>query len=230
MTARLTIMRKAAISVLIAMMAACHANSAWAQTKGDVSSRFTISLIPDSIQQFIRGKSYKDNCTVPMNDLRYIRCLHVNAEGQTLEGEMIVNKKIARQVKEILYQLYVNRYPIERMRLIDHWDANDEQSMRANNSSAFNFRFISHTKKVSKHGLGLAVDINPLYNPYHKQLKDGTEVVEPATGKPYLNRKKAFKYKITANDLCCRLFKKYGFSWGGNWKRMKDYQHFEANF
>ena len=83
---------------------------------------------------------------------------------------------------------------------------------------------------MSKHGYGMAVDINPLYNPYHKRLKNGKEVVEPATARPYLNRKKEFKYKIEADDLCCRLFKKYGFSWGGNWKTMKDYQHFEANF
>lgn len=229
--------KKLCMLVLIGMMV-CTISSISSQTispsstqsANDISRHFSISLIPDSIQRLIKGKSYKADCTIPMNDLRYIRCLHITAEGQTKEGEMIVNKKIARQVKEILYQLYINRYPIESIQLIDHWNADDEQSMRANNSSAFNFRYISHTKKVSKHGHGMAVDINPLYNPYHKRLKNGKEVVEPATAKPYLNRKKAFKYKIEADDLCCRLFKKYGFSWGGNWKTMKDYQHFEANF
>ena len=69
------------------------------------------------------------------------------------------------------------KYPIERRDCIDYWDADDERAMRANNSSSFNFRFISHTHTVSKPGRGLAVDINTLYNPYHKRLKNGKEVV-----------------------------------------------------
>ena len=113
------------------------------------------------------------------------------------------------------------------MRLIDYWDADDEQAMTANNSSSFNFRFISHTRKVSKHGMGMAIDINPLYNPYTKTLRNGKTIVEPAAGKPYLDRQREYKYKITRGDLCCRLFRKYGFRWGGDWKTMKDYQHFE---
>lgn len=79
--------------------------------------------------------------------------------------------------------------------------------MRANNSSSFNFRFISHTHTVSKHGRGLAVDINTLYNPYHKRLKNGKEVVEPATARPYLDRSKNHAYMIKKGDLCYRLFK-----------------------
>lgn len=82
------------------------------------------------------------------------------------------------------------------MRLIDYWDADDERAMRANNSSSFNFRFISHTHTVSKHGRGLAVDINTLYNPYHKRLKNGKDVVEPATARPYLDRSKNHAYMI----------------------------------
>jgi hypothetical protein len=113
------------------------------------------------------------------------------------------------------------------MRLIDYWDADDERAMRANNSSSFNFRFISHTHTVSKHGRGLAVDINTLYNPYHKRLKNGKEVVEPATARPYLDRSKNHAYMIKKGDLCYRLFKAKGFRWGGDWKHSKDYQHFE---
>ena len=113
------------------------------------------------------------------------------------------------------------------MRLIDNYEADDELSMRDNNSSAFNFRFISHTTKVSKHGLGLAVDINTLYNPYTKTLRDGTRIVEPATGEPYLDREASFPYKIVRGDLCWRLFTERGFTWGGDWTSVKDYQHFE---
>lgn len=183
--------------------------------------------IPDSVFNLMQGKSFKQNCTVPRNDLRYILCLHRDINGRAIVGEMVVNKKISSKVLNIFYQLYLAHYPIEKMRLVDYWNAVDEMSMRDNNSSSFNFRFMSHSTKVSKHGLGVAIDINPLYNPYHKILKDGKEIIEPETGAPYCNRSKSFPYKVEKGDLCYRLFTENGFEWGGDWKTLKDYQHFE---
>lgn len=183
--------------------------------------------IPDTIFELMKGKSFKDDCTVPRSDLRYLLCLHRDINGKAIVGEMIVNKKISQTVLHILHELYKASYPIERMRLVDYWDADDEMLMRDNNSSSFNFRFISHTTTVSKHGKGVAIDINTLYNPYHKILADGTEVIEPATGAPYLDRSKSFPYKIEKGDLCYRLFTENGFEWGGEWTTRKDYQHFE---
>ena len=188
---------------------------------------FSIHAIPDTIFALMQGRSYKRDCTVARSSLRYILCLHRDDGGRSIVGEMVVNKSIAADVVEIFRRLYEAGYPIERMRLIDYWDADDERAMTANNSSSFNFRFISHTRKVSKHGMGLAIDINPLYNPYTKTLRGGKAIVEPSAGRPYLDRNRKFKYKITRGDLCYRLFRKYGFRWGGDWKTMKDYQHFE---
>lgn len=188
---------------------------------------FTCTAIPDTVFALMRGKSYKAHCTVPRKSLRYLRCLHRDKDGNILVGEMVVNRSVAADVLGIFRQLYEAAYPIERMRLIDYWDADDERAMRMNNSSSFNFRFISHTTTVSKHGKGMAVDINTLYNPYHKKLANGTEVIEPATGKPYLDRSASFPYKIVKGDLCYRLFKAKGFRWGGDWTNRKDYQHFE---
>ena len=188
---------------------------------------FSINAIPDSIFALMRGRSYKSDCTIARSSLRYILCLHRDDGGRAIVGEMVVNKAIADDVLHIFRELFEGGYPIERMRLIDYWDADDERAMTANNSSSFNFRFISHTNKVSKHGMGMAIDINPLYNPYTKTLRNGTSIVEPAAGKAYLDRRRQFRYKITRGDLCHRLFRKYGFRWGGDWKTMKDYQHFE---
>lgn len=140
---------------------------------------------------------------------------------------MVVNMLVADDVVDIFRQLYENAYPIERMRLVDYWNADDEMSMRDNNSSSFNFRFITHTTKVSKHGRGVAIDINTLYNPYYKLYADGTEVVEPATATAYLDRTAEFPYKIVKGDLCYNLFIQHGFEWGGEWTSCKDYQHFE---
>ena len=187
---------------------------------------FSISEISDEIFARIKGKSFKDDCTLPREDLRYLHVLHKDKDGNVHEGEMIVNKHIAQDVLDILRELYENDYPIERMKLVDEYNADDELSMEDNNSSSFNFRFISHTTRVSKHGLGLAVDINTLYNPYTKVV-DGERIVEPVTGEPYLDREASFDYKIEKDDLCYKLFIEHGFEWGGEWTDRKDYQHFE---
>ena len=193
---------------------------------------FSVSEISDELfDRMKRGNTYKEDCIVPREDLRYLLVLHKDKDGNTHQGEMVVHKLIAEDVLEIFEELYDADYPIERMVLPDNYLADDETMMRDNNSSCFNFRFISHTNKVSKHGLGMAVDINTLYNPYHKTVtnEDGTteEVIEPATGEPYLDRTKDFDYKIEKDDLCYRLFTEKGFEWGGEWSDMKDYQHFE---
>ena len=195
-------------------------------TEEDVSDQFYITPITDEIFARIEGKSFKDDCTLSRDDLRYLHVLHKDLEGNVHEGEMIVNYHIAEDVLDILKQLYEADYPIEKIRLVDEYDADDEASMEDNNSSSFNFRFISHTTKVSKHGLGLAVDINTLYNPYTKVV-DGERIVEPVTGEPYLDREADFPYKIDENDLCYKLFIEKGFEWGGAWEDRKDYQHFE---
>lgn len=192
----------------------------------DTKSDFYIAKIDDDLFERIKGKSFKDNCTVPREDLRYLHLIHTNLDGETLEGEMIVNVHIAETVLEIFKELYDAKYPIERIRLVDEYDADDETSMRDNNSSSFNFRFISNTTKVSKHGLGMAIDINTLYNPYVKKTDEG-QIVEPATATEYVDRTKDFPYKISQDDLAYKLFIEHGFEWGGNWESLKDYQHFE---
>lgn len=191
-----------------------------------MEKNFCISEIDEKIFSRIKGKSYKKNCIVPIENLRYLKVLHKNLNGETCEGEIICNVYVADVLLEIFKTLYTADYPIEKIRLVDEYDADDELSMRDNNSSCFNFRFISHTKNISKHGLGLAVDINPLYNPYIKTV-DGKKILEPATAENYLDREKNFPYKITDEDLCYKIFIEHGFEWGGNWTHCKDYQHFE---
>ena len=189
---------------------------------------FYVSRIDEKLFARIKGKSYKDNCTLPLDDLRYVHVLHKDIDGKTHSGEIICNVHIAHDVLDIFMKLYEAGYPIEKIRLVDEYDADDETSMRDNNSSCFNFRFISHTTKISKHGLGLAVDINTLYNPYIKEV-GGKKILEPATAEAYTDRTKSFSYKIEPGDLCYKLFTEHGFEWGGEWKSVKDYQHFEVS-
>lgn len=196
------------------------------QTYENNKEQFYISEIPDDIFEKMQGKSYKADCTLPRENLRYIHVLHVGFDNQVHEGELVVNKDIADDVLEIFKELYESGYQIEKVRLVDEYDADDEASMSDNNSSAFNFRFISHTTKISKHGMGMAVDINTLYNPYVKTV-DGELSIEPANGADYVDRSKDFSHKIDHDDLCYKLFTEHGFEWGGDWTHSKDYQHFE---
>lgn len=190
---------------------------------------FYISEIPDDIFAKMQGKSYKEDCTVPREDLRYVHVRHMGFDGEAKDGELVVNKAIADDVLAIFEELYKADYPIEKVRLVDEYDADDEASMSDNNSSAFNFRFISHTTRISKHGLGMAVDINTRYNPYVKTV-NGKLSIEPANGADYVDRSKDFPYKIDHDDLCYKLFTEHGFTWGGDWTHSKDYQHFERDY
>lgn len=200
---------------------------------GGLDAWFKSEEISDEVFDRMWLKSWKENCPLDRSDLRYLKVLHRNADGQPQRGEMVVNAAIADKVTGIFRQLYEANYRIERMVLIDNYGADDEASMRANNSSSFNFRFMTgSTTKISKHGLGLAIDINTLYNPYVKRQEDGTWHIEPATGEPYAfdrENRTDIPYKIDHNDLAYHLFTEAGFEWGGDWTSLKDYQHFEIN-
>ena len=195
------------------------------KTTGSIKS-FYYEELTKEIKERINGKSYGENCDVPYEELRYIKVLHWGFDGETHIGEMIVNKAIAEDVVEIFKELYEAKYPIERMVLVDEYDADDNTSMAANNSSAFNYRVIEGTKRISLHSYGMAIDINPLYNPYVHTV-DGERVVTPLEGAKYEDRSLDCPYYIHAGDACYEAFIKRGFTWGGNWKSNKDYQHFQ---
>ncbi len=186
---------------------------------------FTSSPITPEIEARIRGISYPENCPVPLSSLRYLTVLHIGFDGQTHVGELIVHEQIARPVLEIFHKLYLANYPIEKIRLIDDYNANDEASMTDNNTSAFCCRPIAGTATLSLHSYGLAVDINPLYNPYVNGdlIAPATSAYDRETGtvlSPHF---------MTEENYCVKLFQAYGFTWGGEWNGLKDYQHFEYN-
>jgi len=190
---------------------------------------FSSEPIGDSTFARMIGKTWKKDCPLKRSDFRYLRIVHCNAEGHPQMGEMVCHRQIAAVLLRIFRELYEAGYRIERMQLMDDFNADDETAMRANNTSCFNYRTISGTKRISKHGMGLAVDINTLYNPYVVTRKGKTHV-EPTTGRKYAfnrDKRKDIPYKIDRNDLAYKLFTKNGFKWGGAWQYSKDYQHFE---
>ncbi len=191
---------------------------------------FYYEPLTDTVKQRITGISYPESgCTVPYEDLHYVGLLYRDFNGEEQTGELICNKAIAQDMVEIFYELYRNDYQIERVRLIDEYDGDDTASMADNNTSCFNYRVVDGTTNLSKHAYGLAIDINPFYNPYVVFHKGGTgnTYISPAGSEIYADRSQEFPYKIDENDLCYRLFTEHGFTWGGNWNSSKDYQHFQ---
>ncbi|MCR5545785.1 MAG: M15 family metallopeptidase [Lachnospiraceae bacterium] len=183
---------------------------------------FSSEEISDEVFERIYGISYGKDCTIPREDLRYLQITYVGFDEKDHVGEMICNKVIAEDLLDIFEKLYEARYEIEGMELVDNYNGDDEASMEANNSSCFNFRFIAGTTKISNHGKGMAVDINPLYNPYIT-----SSGYTPVNAGEYVDRSRDFEHKIDENDLCYQLFIEHGFTWGGSWNSSKDYQHFE---
>ena len=196
-----------------------------------MDSLFVCLPIDDTLFARINGRSWRADCPLSRDALLYLRLLHRNAEGQAQTGEMIVNRDIAQACLRIFRALFEADYRIERIALVDEYGADDEQVMTANVTSCFNFRYMTgSTTKISKHGLGLAIDLNPLYNPYVKRRADGSLYVEPEAGRPFAEKRESrddIPYKIDENDLAYRLFVEEGFEWGGAWKSCQDYQHFE---
>lgn len=190
---------------------------------------FVAETISDEVFARMWNKSYKKGCPVPREQLRYLKVLHRNAEGNIQLGEMVCNAIIADKLVRIFRSLYDAGYKIESMRLVDDFNADDDLSMKANNTSCFNYRPVPGTQHLSNHAKGLALDLNPLYNPFVRTRNGVTEVL-PKTGRKYaFNRatRKEIPYKIDRNDLAYKKFIAEGFNWGGAWRTMKDYQHFE---
>ena len=195
---------------------------------GGEESCFAILPVDSAMAaRMIAGGSYPaEGALIGLDELRCIRVLHVNLDRDTLAGEMVCNKAIADDLVAIFRELFHQGYPIERMVPIYEYGADDEKSMRANNSSSFCYRVIAGSTRLSKHASGMAVDLNPLYNPYVKTT-DGKTVIQPATAGPYVDRKADYPYKIDEKDAAYKLFVAHGFTWGGAWNSLKDYQHFE---
>ncbi len=195
---------------------------------GELDNYFVSYTIDDDLFKRIYGLSYKEDCTIPREELRYLKVLHYGYDRQIYVGELMVNAELAGDFLEIFRALYENQYEIEKMLLVDDFGADDNWSIENNNTSAFNYRVSTlDGVTLSNHAFGRAIDINPLHNPYVTYYDWGMDTYFDESI-PYMNREdSSLKHMINHEDLCCRLFIEHGFTWGGDWENPKDYQHFE---
>ncbi len=185
----------------------------------------------DEVYNYINGKSYKENPYVALSDLRYIKVLHYNFDHRIQVGEMIVNKAIAKDVLHIFRELFDAEYEICSMYLIDRFwtgdpDSTDDMSCHYNNTSCFCYRTATRSSSISRHALGMAIDINPQQNPY-VWYENGKKTVYDKNSKAYIDRSSGAPHMIVTGDICWKTFTGYGFDWGGDWSDPIDYQHWE---
>lgn len=190
---------------------------------------YRIFKIDNSIKErMIDGESYKKGCPIPLGDLRYLEVSYIDFNGKSDIGEIIIHKDVAKETVDIFRKLYKINYPIKQMRLVSDFKADDWQSIEADNTSAFNCRNIAGTNRWSKHAYGKAIDINPLENPYIS--KKGTishQYSLQYKKRIHKNNSPQDKAILLPNDKATKIFKSYGWIWGGDWNSIKDYQHFE---
>lgn len=212
-----------------------QANSVGLGTKEDIS---------ESIKEKMRGKSMPDGASISYDDLSYLTIPYYDFDGKVQKGNMIVRKELADEVLLIFQELYNIKYPIYKMQLIDNYNGTGEDldwnSIEANNTSAFCYRNSVGGDTISNHGLGQAIDINPLINPYI--AKEGEKSSHDVSNEcNYISRNVstwkdetdkwsleiAKEAEIDTDTEIYKIFKKYGWTWGGDWNSPKDYQHFE---
>jgi hypothetical protein len=186
-----------------------------------MSDDFEIMEIGEEIYSRISGVTLPQNAKISVDELRYLKVRHIGFDGAEHTGELICCRGLADELLEIFRELFEARYPIEKIRLADEYGGDDDKIMADNNSSCFNYRCVANTNTLSLHGMGRAVDINPLYNPY---IQNG--VVMPENAVQYADRTADFEHKITHGDVCFKIFAAHGWLWGGDWENDKDYQHF----
>ena len=169
--------------------------------------------------------SWRPGCPVAPAQLRRLRVRYWGFDRRAHTGSAIVNARAVRPLTRVFARLYARRFPIRRMRPVDAYGGRDERSLAADNTAAFNCRYAvaSGPKRWSVHAYGLAIDVDPVENPY---VLGGT--VHPRAGRAYLDRSRVRRGMAVRGGVLVQAFASVGWSWGGRWASSPDYQHFSA--
>ena len=184
---------------------------------------FVAEILPlsDEIRRRVTGTSWRDEPRCPrFEQLAYLRVAHVTFDGRVARGELIVAAAIAVRAALLFRRLYALGFPIRQMRLVDEFGASDDASMAADNTSAFNFRVVAGTDVLSQHALGLAIDINPVENPWRKPDR-----IVPPAGEAFADRARIRPGMIVRPGPVVATFDELGWEWGGDWRHAFDDHH-----
>jgi hypothetical protein len=190
-----------------------------------------IDALPIALAAQMRGATWHPGCPVPLDGLSLLHFNYWGFGGNVLRGPMVVNATEAEDVLGVFHKLYDARFPIKRVSLstpfhpkafAQHRRIDSNRSVTA----SFNCRPVVTATgpgdDFSQHAYGLAIDLNPLQNPY--VTNDG--FVRNRAAEPYTVRSRHLEGMIHEGDVVVRSFAAIGWEWGGNWSGDKDYMHF----
>ena len=179
-------------------------------------SRVTAAQLPHS---------WRPGCPVAPTQLRRLRFTYWGFDRRAHSGAVIARDAAMPDLVRVFRRLYASRFPLRRVRPIDAYGGNDERSLAADNTAAFNCRYVvgPGPRRWSTHAYGLAIDVNPVENPY---LERGR--VHPRAGAAYLDRTTMRPGMAFPSGVLVRAFAAVGWRWGGRWAGSPDYQHFSA--
>ena len=183
----------------------------------------TVSVVDDSVAARMQA-SWRAGCPVPLEDLRLLTVAHWDFAGRVRTGELVIHAEWADAVVDVFRALFAAEFPIQQVRLVDEFGGDDDRSMAANNTSAFNCRPATGSSRWSEHAYGRAIDINPIQNPYVTPAGS----ILPPEGAVHVDRDPATTGLIAEDGPVVAAFDDIGWQWGGRWSRGKDYQHFSA--
>lgn len=186
-------------------------SATWQQLKPKIEKHY-LEILPKKLHTV-----FKQN----LNLQQLITIEYWGFDGKVHVGQLICNQQVEKELIAIFQELFTLQFPIQSIIPISEFGFDDNQSMQANNSTCFDFRMKTLGNGISKHAKGLAIDINPMQNPFVTSKKTY----------PTINQAHITNGRLRKNDLLGKkvieIFKKHGWTWGGNWKNSKDYMHFE---
>ena len=193
-------------------------------SRGASDFRGTISRVDAAQAKRMTGVSWRSGCPVPLRDLRLLTLSHWGFDGRVRTGRLIVHEDVAREVRGVFRRLHSAKFPIRRMTPVDAYGASDFRSIEADNTSAFNCRYVEGTRRWSEHAYGRAIDVNPIENPY---VSGGSTSHRASI--PYVDRSRRRPGMAYEGGVLVRAFDAIGWGWGGRWTSVQDYQHFSAS-
>ena len=208
--------------LLVAVVLAAWASQSATPAAGEFRGR--IAPIDSALAKRMTGVSWHPGCPVPLRDLRALSLSYRGFDGRVRTGRLVVHRDVARELVEVFRRLYDAGVPIRRMVLVDAYGGSDFRSIEADNTSAFNCRYVDGTTRWSEHAYGRAIDVNPIENPY---VSGGS--TSHRASRPYLDRSRRRPGMAVEGGALVRAFDAVGWGWGGRWSGTKDYQHFSAS-
>ena len=187
--------------------------------------RGTAAPLDARLRATMTGISWRPGCPVPLRDLRVVTASYWGFDGRVHTGRLIVHRDVTRDIVAVLRRLFAAKFPIRRMLPVDAYGGSDFRSIEADNTSAFNCRYVDGTTRWSEHAYGRAIDLNPIENPYVTSA--GT--TSHRASRAYLRRAPYRPGMAVEDGVPVRAFDSVGWSWGGRWSGAKDYQHFSAS-